>query len=478
VTSPPVIEWAPELALFEDEAPPLEPELQPLEPEEDPDHGGDPDAWPHTNRVLPWMVAGFIAMLWLVPFNTILLNGGGPVDLQLDRLVLPVIAGVWVLTLAVGGRAAPRLRLSGVHVGVGLFILVACLSVVVQAGQLNRSLELGMSIKKLTLLFNYGLFFVIVASSIRPQEVRAFLKLTLILSVICSLGTILEYRLHYNVFYDLTAKFLRGGLFSVQHYHLAVDEIGRPLIMGPTEHPLEVATILAMALPIAVVGMMQARRPRDRILNGLAVCIIMAAEVSTYRKTSIIAPVGAIMTLVAFRPRFLVKLAPVFVVLIVIIHALSPGALGAVVAELQPKHFNSVSTVNDRKDDYDALHPDVFTHPLLGKGFGSYDHRTYRVLDSQMLGLAAEVGAIGLLAYCGIFLSIVGVARGPIKRRDPRMGTAALATAAAAIAFLIASFLFDSMGFPHGPYVLLSLAGILVAGLTSYEVKPQCASSS
>jgi hypothetical protein len=162
----------------------------------------------------------------------------------------------------------------------------------------------------------------------------------------------------------------------------------------------------------------------------------------------------------------------------VIVHALSPGALGAVIAELQPKHFNSVNTVNDRKDDYDALHPDVFTHPLLGKGFGSYDHHTYRVLDSQMLGLAAEVGAIGILTYFGIFLSIVGVARGPIKRRDPRMAAAGLSTAAAAVAFLIASFLFDSMGFPHGPYVLLSLAGILVAGLTSYEEKPQCEYSS
>ena len=33
--------------------------------------GGD---WPHTTRVLPWMIAGFIVMLWLVPFNTVELD--------------------------------------------------------------------------------------------------------------------------------------------------------------------------------------------------------------------------------------------------------------------------------------------------------------------------------------------------------------------------------------------------------------------
>jgi hypothetical protein len=37
----------------------------------------------------------------------------------------------------------------------------------------------------------------------------------------------------------------------------------------------------------------------------------------------------------------------------------------------------------------------------------------------------------------------------------------ALACAAAAVAFLVVSFLFDTLSFPHVPYIFLSLAGLL-----------------
>ena len=67
--------------------------------------GGD---WPRTTRVLPWMLAGFIALLWLTPFHQIQLSMSMPIDMKLDRLVLPFVALLWVLALAAGGaqRAA------------------------------------------------------------------------------------------------------------------------------------------------------------------------------------------------------------------------------------------------------------------------------------------------------------------------------------------------------------------------------------
>ena len=44
--------------------------------------------WPRTTRVLPWMIAGFIVMLWLVPFNSVQLAVSTPIDMHLDRLAL------------------------------------------------------------------------------------------------------------------------------------------------------------------------------------------------------------------------------------------------------------------------------------------------------------------------------------------------------------------------------------------------------
>ena len=219
-------------------------------------HEGD---WPRTTRVLPWMIAGFMAMLWLVPFNVISLTTSLPFDMKLDRLVLPIIAATWVLSVAAGGRGAPRLRLTWIHAAVGAFVLLACLSVVLDARYLSQTLELDLSIKKLTLLVSYLSFFLVVASVVRRAEVRAFLKYTLVLAVICAVGTIVEYRFKYNVFYDLSHKLLPG------FFNVGLPGSARPSTTSagvssraPRELRLEVVAMLAMALPIALVGLLQA----------------------------------------------------------------------------------------------------------------------------------------------------------------------------------------------------------------------------
>ena len=129
--------------------------------------GGD---WPRTTRVLPWMVAGFIAMLWLVPFNSIELSFSTPIDMHLDRLVLPFIVGTWLLAMAAGGRGAPRIRLTWIHAGVALFVAMAFLSVVIDARYLNQTLELILSLKKLMLLVTYAMVFVVVAQRRPPRR--------------------------------------------------------------------------------------------------------------------------------------------------------------------------------------------------------------------------------------------------------------------------------------------------------------------
>jgi hypothetical protein len=57
------------------------------------------------------------------------------------------------------------------------------------------------------------------------------------------------------------------------------------------------------------------------------------------------------------------------------------------------------------------------------------------------------------------------VARGRIRARRSRDGPVALAVAAAAIAFLVVSTLFDAMSFPHCPYIFLWLAGLLIVAV-------------
>ena len=75
---------------------------RPADPPESPE--GDDD-WPHTTRLLPWLLAGFVTILWLVPFNTIELDASLRSTSRLTGL-LPFVAVAWIIAFAAG--AEPR----------------------------------------------------------------------------------------------------------------------------------------------------------------------------------------------------------------------------------------------------------------------------------------------------------------------------------------------------------------------------------
>lgn len=412
-------------------------------------------------------------MLWLVPFNSIHLRASLPIDLQLDRLVLPVMVVFWIAALVARGPYVPRLRLTPIHVAVLAFVALSFVSVLVNFEVLNIAREFGVATKKLALLMSYAIFFVFVASVVRTSEVRAFMYLTIGLACLASLGTIYEYRSDVNVFYDWTAALLPGQFnMDLAGDGLdAFDAQGRRLIQGPTQHGLEIATMLAMALPMAVVELLRSANLRRRAVFALAIGLIFAGCVSTYRKTGIIAPVAALAMLALLRPAQMVKLVPLGLVIVAMVHALSPGALGSVFAQLKPDRLDSQS-VNHRKADYDAVHPDVFNHPAVGRGYGTYDPHRYRIIDNEYLLRLIETGFLGLAAYLGLILAVVGANLRTVRRGDPLRAPPALAAAGAAVAFLTASALFDVMSFPHAPYIFLSIAGLAAVCVMRPEPAP------
>ena len=106
--------------------------------------------------------------------------------------------------------------------------------------------------------------------------------------------------------------------------------------------------------------------------------------------------------------------------------------------------------------------------PRFGRGYGTYDHTSYRILDMELLQQLVEIGVLGLAAY---LLMIVVGDRGrarpdPVAKIRSRRRSR-LAVAAAAVAFLVLSTLFDSMSFPHCPYIFLCMAALLAVMVRS-----------
>ena len=79
----------------------------------------------------------------------------------------------------------------------------------------------------------------------------------------------------------------------------------------------------------------------------------------------------------------------------------------------------------------------------------------------EILQQLVEVGVVGLAAYMLMIVSSWLTRARRSGRDSPDDAPVALAVAAAAVAFLVLSTLFDIMSFPHVPYIFLWLAGLL-----------------
>lgn len=416
------------------------------------------DDWPHTTRVLPWALAGFMAMLFLVPFQSVELPGGA----NLDRPLLVALLLLWLCTLAlVSGAARPRVRLTIVHFAALGFFALCCLGVALNGHALANMDELGLTAKKLGLLLSFILFFVVVASVVRPREVPRYVALMVGLGALLGIATVIEYRTHYNVFYALWGKVLPVTPPAELD---TTDSIGRLNVLGPTDQPLELAALLAMVLPFALMGSIEAVTRRRRVLYVIAVALLLAGGVATSRKTSLVAPAAGVLLLAVYRPRTVARsLLGLAVVLGIVVHITSPGALGSVLEQLEPGHVNTVATTTDRVARYDAVRPDIMSHLLIGRGYGSYDPHKYRILDNEYLGVLIAVGLLGLLAYVAILLAMMLLAHRSIRGPDPRRASLALAALASVGVILVASALFDVFSFPHVPYLLFFVGGLIVA---------------
>src|SRR4051812_18529182 len=168
--------------------------------------------WPRTTRIMPWVVAAFMAMVWLIPFDrTELTSFSAPIDLKLDRIALILGGAAWLVAFAAGGSYRPRFRRSGMNWALLAFIAVAVAGVAANMGTLAWLGELDLAIKKLALLFSFlGLFF-LVTTVIRPSEVPRFVVLMVGLASLNALGVIWEYRTGFNVFYSVTPKLMPPG---------------------------------------------------------------------------------------------------------------------------------------------------------------------------------------------------------------------------------------------------------------------------
>lgn len=410
---------------------------------------------------MPWLLAGFVAMLFLVPFDSTELAVKLPFDSKLDRAFLVVLVLFWIAGLVGAGAAAPRFPRNRLAPAILLFLALAALSVALNITTIVGLDELSFAVKKLALLTSYVVFFFLVATVVRPAEVRPFALLIVILASVMAIGTLWEFRFEFNVFYDWADKLIPGA--TVADKQFGIDSAGRGRVTGPTRHGLAAATLLMQALPFALIGFLGSRDRRRRVLYALAVGLLVAGAFATARKSAFFIPVAVGLTVFAYRPRAAIRLLPLALLLVPFIHFTAPEAMGSIRNQLFPQNgFSNQNSVKGRTEDHDAVKPDIRAHMLVGRGWGTYDPDKYRLLDNQYLGLLIETGFLGAAAFLLIVGTVLWVATPIIRSHDSIRGPPALAAACAAVAVGVAAALFDELAFPQVFYTFLFICGLFV----------------
>lgn len=436
------------------------------------------DRFPHTRRPLPWLLAGFLAMLFFIPIAATQLKVHLPVDSHIDRfaIVLMVLAWIWF-----GGdqRAFLGTRRSKLYVGSAcVFLAIAVASVLLDAPRIINLGDFSLAGKRFALLGSFLILSWFTLTALRYEDVRGFASYLIGLGTLMAVGLIVERRTGYNVFYHWTADLLKpiaSVAPSPTDIHPTYGSDGRAIVVGPTYHGLAASTMLVVVMPFALVRVLDAKTRKDWWLNAIAFAVMLAGATATDRKTALLVPIVVVIYMTFYRPRQVLRLAPIgLVALVVTVHFASPGAIGGLI---HPSHSLYSSSTNHRLNDYSAVEPDILAHPILGRGFGTLEPDTplrFRTNDNEYLDEVWEVGIAGLIAFAWMILAPVFAAHRAIRLRSREVSSLALAAAGGCIAFFVASALFDALAFPQAPYMFFMVAALatIAAGGPEGNVRP------
>jgi hypothetical protein len=441
------------------------------------------DAFPHTRRPLPWVLAAFLAMLFFVPVDSTELKIHLPVGSEIDRFAVVGLVLTWIFF---GGdqRAFVRTRRSKLFVGAAcVFLALAVTSLLLDAPRIVNIGDFELAEKRFALLGSFLVLSWFTLTALRFEDVRGFATYLIGLATVTAIGTIVERRTGYNVFYNWSGAILKpiaNVAPSPTNIHPRFGGDGRVAVFGPTLSGLAATTMLVIVMPFALVRVFDARSRRSWWLNAIALALMLAAAAATDRKTALVVPIAVVLYIACYRPRQVLRLAPIgLVVLAGLVHVASPGSLGTL---FSADAGLTASTTTHRIGDFTDVAPDVLAHPVLGRGFGTLNPdqpSQFRINDDEFIDEIWEVGVVGLIGYLWMIIAPVFIARRAIRARDPAVASLALAASAGCIAYLVANSLFDAMSFPQAPYMFFIVAALttVAAAGSAGNVQParECA---
>jgi len=394
-----------------------------------------------------------ILMIGLIPFNLIV---PGMTDLARPGLIVAMaMFGWWVMSrftwhLSMGGPQPLRWALIFFMMSVLLSYAVGFMRglTTMEANGADRSL-----------LFFFALAGIILMTADGLPNWRRVHAVVNVLVLVAGLMAIIGLA-QYMFAVDLTRYLIVPGLQS------KYDALGFMMrgssyrVAGTTAHYIELATVLALALPYAVHVARFGETRWQKQSSLVAAALIAAGVGATISRTGILAIIVMFVVLMPiwnWRMRFNVGVLSIGLL----------GALAAVSPGLYRTLFSIFSnasgdtSVSARYERYPMVFAYVGQRPWLGRGTGTWLPPQYQILDNQWLVTLLTNGVFGVVALAALHITGIVLAYRALKRSvtEAHKHLCAVVLSTQVMALLVAGT-FDSLSFTTYAVVMALSLGL------------------
>jgi len=409
-------------------------------------------------RLLAWrsLVGLIVVVLLLIPIRRYQFASGLPFNLELYRMLLFLVGGLWLASLLIDPQT--RLRRSIMDIPFAILALVYLASIVASGTRLDQPGLASAAIKQCLVFLSFLLlYFIITSVTCSFADIEALLQVLVGGGAVVAVFALIEARTHFNVFNHLSRvlPFLKlTNTFSASD----LDRGGNLRVLGSAQHPIALSAMLVMLAPLA--GYLGERTGQRRW--WLAAFLLVAATMATLSRTGIVMLIVVFLVYACLRPRAVVRLldrSKKFIVpFLIVVHLALPGRLGGLNALFFANggliaQESGGSAGSGRVASFGPGLAVIGQHPLLGLGYGTRipdplsPYENSFITDDDWLGTGMEAGILGILAWLGIFVSFfVRLARASRKDRTAR-GRLLVACAASSTAFAVGMATYDALSF-------------------------------
>ncbi|QAY69508.1 O-antigen ligase family protein [Xylanimonas protaetiae] len=414
-----------------------------------------------------------VAVVMFVPIRRYAVPIPLPFALEPYRVLVTLTLLVVVADLLVN----PAFRWRPVRFGVPVLVFLATMlvSVVVNIRSLSDQGHVGDALGGLVNLLIAPAVLVVVRQVARTRQVVTVLLTGLSWSgALIGLAAGFERATHVNVFLKL------GSVLPLTLLRDADESLraGGARAYGSAQHPIALAVLLCMLLPVGVYLARYAVWPRHPVNRrlfyaGVLACTLLGVAAAISRTAVVV--LGTMFLLAAvLRPQLARLLFVVGVPVLLLGTVVQPKVFGSLVGsfldpeELVASQYTSAGwTGAGRLADLGPATGLALQHPFFGTGVGSRvvvgDDANAFILDNQVLGTQLDAGALGVAGLAVlVIVPVVALLRHALRKDVPeRDAMLAFALAASVLGYGVALFFYDAFGFLQ---TFLLLAILLAVG--------------